>query len=195
MNLFVLPLHISQKYGPFTEGGGDVTVYAETAKYLVDHDLPGYGISDIVYDLKRYIDNPTAVLVDNKESLALFLTKLPGIPPPPIIRGTVFQLTKCILPFSLVRSLNGSFLYGATNYHVFYGVLAFQFACLLMAIWAFFRLFGFAPCYYRYFYCSDVTRFDFCVVQRLLSASHLPYDHRFIYKSYAFHNGFFPGQV
>lgn len=47
--LFILPLHMSGNYGPFTEMGGDVVVYSETPKYLVDNNLPCYGVSDIIF--------------------------------------------------------------------------------------------------------------------------------------------------
>ena len=39
-NVFLIPLHIGKNYGPFTEGGGDVSVYADLSKYLTDHSLP-----------------------------------------------------------------------------------------------------------------------------------------------------------
>ena len=45
-NIFFLPLHWNQRYGPFTEGGGDITAYSEVAKRLDDFNLSAAGFEE-----------------------------------------------------------------------------------------------------------------------------------------------------
>ena len=45
-NIFFLPLHWNQQYGPFTEGGGDITAYSDVAKRLDDFNLSAAGFEE-----------------------------------------------------------------------------------------------------------------------------------------------------
>jgi len=60
--LFFLPLFISNNYGPFTEGRGDITVYADVPEFLTDNDLTSFGqkqpnLKDIKAILNSFLDS------------------------------------------------------------------------------------------------------------------------------------------
>ena len=54
MNVFILPMHIRGHYTGFTEKGGDITIYSDISKYLVEHKEPAFGLQDGIDDLKAY---------------------------------------------------------------------------------------------------------------------------------------------
>lgn len=144
VNLFILPLHISGNYGPFTEGGGDVSVYADTPKYIADHKLPAYGIDDLFYDVNFMLNNPLSGTPDNLESFAKF-DRVAGNPP--IADCSVYRMVsgKRFSHIQYIPTGMWDFMADATNYHVFYAVMAFQYSILLLAVWAFFRRYGPVP--------------------------------------------------
>ena len=45
-NLFFIPLHIAGHYGPFSERGGDITIYSDVAKRLTDFNLNAVGLNE-----------------------------------------------------------------------------------------------------------------------------------------------------
>ncbi|MBK7056544.1 MAG: hypothetical protein IPH52_16155 [Leptospiraceae bacterium] len=54
LNVFILPMHISKHYTAFTEKGGDISIYSDISKFLVDHKEPAFGLQDGIADLKLY---------------------------------------------------------------------------------------------------------------------------------------------
>ena len=52
-NLFFIPLHLGGHYGPFSEGGGDISVYSDAAKRLTDFNLNAVGLDETSSAIKR----------------------------------------------------------------------------------------------------------------------------------------------
>lgn len=144
-NLFLLPLHIGGTYGPFTEGGGDVSIYAETAKYMVDHNLPAYGLSDLVNDIRTFISAPMEVIRYNQSNMSKVFTA--NLASPPRADASSFTLVSMqrYPSIQFAPTAMWFFLSGDMNYVVFYSTLAFFYALTLAGLWVFFRLWGLAP--------------------------------------------------
>jgi len=148
-NVFFLPLHIAGKFGPFTEGGGDISVYADVAKYLTDHELPAYGWDDLVWDITV---NKLSTISDN----AINFPKMDPVKSNP--PTAEYQSYKVVMgqrytaqQFSLIAQW--FFLAGETNYVVFYSLMAFFYALTALSLWAFFRRFGMLPAWLAFVFC------------------------------------------
>jgi hypothetical protein len=148
--VFFAPLLISHNYGPFTEGGGDITIYADTAKLLTDLRMTSLG--QVEPNLDQQVET-IKLLVDYSESsryvkFADIQSNLIGligenINPPAgnsqsyrVIQDTFFT-SIFYLPYAQFF-----FLSDATNYNVYFGLQAFIYSCLLGGIWGFFIPFG-----------------------------------------------------
>jgi hypothetical protein len=137
---FFAPLVATWNFGPFTEGGGDVSIYADTTKYLVDRDLTEFGLpsrslDDLAANLREVGRQGGGVRVGaDKSPLAN--------PPAPEYPAHRIVYTRTMSPFLYAQFATFSFLSGATNYHVYYGIQAFVYAALLMAAWSFFARYG-----------------------------------------------------
>lgn len=116
--VFFLPMLMSWTFGPFTEGGGDISIYADTAKYLVDHGLTERGLA--APDLSSAKMNPPLADYSVYRILAA---------------GTMSSYL--YTPYAML-----SFLGGATNYAVFHGVQCLAYAFLIVACWDFFARHG-----------------------------------------------------
>lgn len=119
--LFFAPLLISGKFGPFTEGGGDVSVYADVAKYIADRGL------------SVTLGDPSAIFGPGLDKLAN----------PPTADYAVLRAYLLQYASSLQFSPFGQWFWleGTTNYNFFYGTMAFEYAITLLAVWSFFRQF------------------------------------------------------
>ena len=137
---FFAPLAATWTFGPFTEGGGDVSIYADTTKYLVDRGLtefglPSRGLDDLGENLRELGRMGGGVRVGaDKSPLAN--------PPSPEYPAHRIVYTRTMSPFLYAQFATFSFLAGATNYHVYYGIQAFVYAALLAAVWSFFARYG-----------------------------------------------------
>lgn len=116
--VFFLPMLVSWTFGPFTEGGGDISIYTDTAKYLVDHGLTERGLPSP--DLLSANMNPPLADYSVYRILAA---------------GTMSAYL--YTPYAML-----SFLGGATNYAVFHGVQCLAYAFLIAACWDFFARHG-----------------------------------------------------
>ena len=116
--IFFLPLLLSWTFGPFTEGGGDISIYADTAKYLVDHGLTEAGLKSP--DTSSPLMNPP--LGDYATYRLLAAGNL-----------SRFLYT----PYAMF-----SFLAGTTNYAVFHGVQCLAYVFIIAACWDFLRRYG-----------------------------------------------------
>jgi hypothetical protein len=138
--LFFGPLVSVWTFGPFTEGGGDVSIYADTTKYLMDRGLTEFGLPS------RSLDDLGANLRELAKQGGGERTgweKDPLMnPPSPEYPAFRIVLTRTMSPFLYAQYATYSFLAGATNYHVYYGIQAFVYAALLVAVWAFFARYG-----------------------------------------------------
>ena len=138
--LFFGPFIAAQTLGPFTEGGGDVSIYADTAKYMADRGLTEFGLPS----------RDAADLAANVRELALQgggprpgADKSPLMNPPSAEYGPHrILVTRTMSPFLYTPFVAYSFLAGSTNYHVFYGLQCFVYVCLLAAVWGFFLRYG-----------------------------------------------------
>ena len=68
LNVFILPMHIAGHYTAFTEKGGDITIYSDVSKLLIDKKEPAFGLEDGIEDLISFITKPS----DMKNSMTLF---------------------------------------------------------------------------------------------------------------------------
>ncbi|MGZ5066531.1 MAG: hypothetical protein ACXWG1_13120 [Usitatibacter sp.] len=138
--VFFAPLLASRHLGPFTEGGGDVSIYADTAKYLYDRDLTEYGFA--AKGPASYWGNlKDAAGVDMHDRHAAID---PALLNPPAAEYAPYRimLARVMSPFFYAPWAMFSFLAGDTNYPVFYGLLALMYGLLLRSIWSFFRPYG-----------------------------------------------------
>ena len=146
--VFFAPLALALKSGPFTEGGGDVSIYADGTKYLVDHGLTAKGMPGALDDLRDNAKDPTLFTLDGTLAARLAMERYIAadrarINPPaadhPVYRMLTLQSMSSFLyaPYGLFF-----FLAGSTNYHVYYGVQAFVYAVLAVCAWSVFRRHG-----------------------------------------------------
>lgn len=140
-NIFFIPLHLSGNYGPFTEGGGDITVYSDVAKKLTDFDLTATGLEkeaslDERLTYVKYLMNRTI-----SERYQAFDDAL--INPP----YADFQTNKLAFNLQLntiqyAPCAQFAFFSSQNNYPVYFAIQAFLYACILLSVWGFFRRFG-----------------------------------------------------
>lgn len=147
-NVFFAPLLVVNNYGPFTEGGGDISIYADVTNILVSRKLTSNGeyghpkaipvnfvdIFDVEFD--RNILNERA-----DQRYRTFDSKTLS---PPLAEAAVNRVLalRSMTQFMYVPFAQYSFLANETNYHVFYGVQAFLYCIILVGAWSFFIIFG-----------------------------------------------------
>jgi len=145
-NIFFLPLHWNQRYGPFTEGGGDITAYSDVAKRLDDFNLSAAGFEEDA-SLRKRIEHIKPMLnqtyTDEYKALPSEFTNPPNAD---------YQTTVLAFNFSIHSSIYTSlaqfhFLSGNTNYPAYFAVSAFLYACLIASVFGFFRSYGSIPAF------------------------------------------------
>ena len=144
-NIFFLPLHWNQQYGPFTEGGGDITAYSDVAKRLDDFNLSAAGFEEGA-SLKKRIEHIKHMInqtyTDDYKALPQEFTNPPD---------AEYQTTVIAFNFGGIHSsvyapfAQFHFLSGDTNYPAYFAVSAFLYACLIACVFGFFRSFGWFP--------------------------------------------------
>lgn len=140
-SIFFLPLIMSNNYGPFTEGGGDVSIYSDTAKYLQDNHLNQLGLtSNSLADLERNIKE--IFLPKSLTERALLFDKQLMNPPSAEYANYRIVMKRTMNYFNYIPYQIYGFLGSFTNYAVYYGIQAFTYFCLLSGVWCFFRQFG-----------------------------------------------------
>jgi len=145
-NIFFLPLHWNQQYGPFTEGGGDITAYSDVAKRLDDFNLSASGfeegasLSKRIAHIKHMINN---TYTDEYKALSPEFTN----PPNADYQTTVMAFTFSIHSAIYTPLAQFHFLSGDTNYPAYFAVSAFLYACLIASVFGFFRSYGSIPAF------------------------------------------------
>lgn len=144
--IFFAPLLISTNSGPFTEGGGDISIYSDTAKYMYNAHLTGQNSESCnVSDLKdnvRKIFKPT-ISKDLKISYDESRINPPAAEYQTYrIRVNNQGIGDSPFNFMSLPYVVFEFLGGYTNYPVYYGIQAFLYLLLLSGIWYFFEKFG-----------------------------------------------------
>ena len=143
-NIFFLPLHWNQQYGPFTEAGGDITIYSDVAKRLDDFNLSAAGFEEGASLNKRiahikHMINTT--YTDEYKALPQEFTN----PPNGEYNGTFMALSFRVQNLIYNPFAQFHFLSGDTNYPAYFAVAAFLYACLIVSVYGFFRSFGSVP--------------------------------------------------
>ena len=143
-NIFFLPLHWNQQYGPFTEGGGDIGIYSDVVKRLDDFNLSAAGFGEGASLQKRihhikHMSNMT--YTDEFKALPLELIN----PPNADSHGTLYALKFVVYTPIFAPYAQFHFLSGDTNYPAYFSVQAFLYACLIASVFGFFRSFGWVP--------------------------------------------------
>ena len=116
--LFFLPMLLAWTFGPFTEGGGDISIYADTAKYLVDRGLTESGLPSK--------DASSPLMYPPQAEYAAYRV---------LAVGTLSRFLYA--PYAMF-----SFLAGATNYAVFHGVQCLMYVLAVAGCWHFFARHG-----------------------------------------------------
>lgn len=116
--VFFLPLILSWTFGPFTEAGGDISIYADTAKFMVDRGLTQAGFPS---------PDPASPLMD-----------------PPFADYAIYRIVTVgtMSKFLYTPYATFSFLAAETNYAVFHGVQGLAYVFMAAACWDFFRRHG-----------------------------------------------------
>jgi len=143
-NIFFLPLHWNQQYGPFTEGGGDITVHSDISKRLDDFNLSSTGFEEGA-SLKKRIDHikhmiNTTYTDDYKALPSKFIN-----PPNADYRTNTIAFNFSIPSSVYIPIAQFHFLSGDTSYPANFAVSAFLYACLIASVFGFFRSFGWFP--------------------------------------------------
>jgi hypothetical protein len=132
LNVFLLPMHISKHYTAFTEKGGDITIYSDISKFLVEHKEPAFGIQDGFDDLKGLFSDKFTHgdnLTDYRDVNLL---------DPPHAEYAAYRTiaTKWYTASQIVHTSQWFFL--STNHTLlFYTVLAFIYASIVALFFAF----------------------------------------------------------
>ncbi len=148
-NIFFAPLLVANNFGPFTEGGGDVSIYADVTKLYADKNLTGKGdpggLSEIGQNLKSifYINFEDAAVVTERSAKRISSYGTSSLNPP-LAESAVNRIRATQFMGSFLYTPYGSyyFLSGKNNYNVYYGIQAFLYCILLVGAWVFFRRFG-----------------------------------------------------
>jgi hypothetical protein len=143
-NLFFLPLHLAGHYGPFTEGGGDVSVYSDVAKRLTDFNLNAVGLEENASLKDRFLYIKHLI---NKDYSEKYRAEGPNFINPPLAN---YQTNKVAFnlqlnPIQYTPCAQFAFLTDKINHPVFFALLAFLYTLILASAWGFFRQFGLIP--------------------------------------------------
>jgi hypothetical protein len=143
-NLFFLPLHLAGHYGPFTEGGGDLSVYSDVAKRLTDFNLNALGLEENASLKDRFLYIKHLI---NKDYSQRYRAGGPDFINPPLAN---YQTNKIAFnlqlnPIQYTPCAQFAFLADETNHPVFFALLAFLYTLTLASSWGFFRRFGLIP--------------------------------------------------
>lgn len=142
--VFFAPLIISGNYGPFTEGGGDITIYADSAKYLVEENRTALGGTS--ESVAAIVSNFKDAFTSKDVSQGSIETVDKNRMDPPAAEYQIYRLTRYITHYRLLYIPNAAyqFISHPTNYPVYFGIQAFLYVCILAAIWSLFYPFGIA---------------------------------------------------
>lgn len=140
---FFAPLFIANNFGPFTEGGGDISIYADTAKFLQDKHLTGLGhpvqnFSETLASIRDLITQAVSHFYDGK------IKYDPILHNPPAAEYANYRLTLLNNMNPLIYAPYAAYglLASQTNYVVYFAIQAFFFYCMLAGIWYFFLQFS-----------------------------------------------------
>lgn len=140
--VFFAPLIISGNYGPFTESGGDITIYSDSAKLLVDEHRTALGAN-----------SKNVAIILNNFKMAFASRDIPiepenelksNLSDPPAAEYPNYRLNRILKDYRLlyVPSAVYQIISYPNNYPAYFAVQAFIYICILFAVSAFFRPFG-----------------------------------------------------
>ncbi len=133
LNIFILPMHISKHYTAFTEKGGDITIYSDISKFLVEHKEPAFGLQDGIADFTNLVTDPLHAVSDN-----LIDHRDVELLDPPSAEYASYRViaTKWYTSSQIVLNAEWFFLSKDVAL-IFYVVLAFIYASLLAVFFAY----------------------------------------------------------
>ena len=145
----LFPLIISGNFGPFTEGGGDVSIYADVAKLYTDEGLTSKGDSSDLHNIKKntldlfHVDTD-AESRDKRETERAAGFSYESVSPPTAEWGVnSIRSAQLMGPFLITPYGAYSFLSKKlSNYNVYYGIQTFLYCLILACAWSIFRVFG-----------------------------------------------------
>ena len=144
-NLFFIPLHFGGHYGPFSEGGGDISVYSDAAKRLTDFNLNAVGL-DETSSIKTRLQGIKELI--NKDYSDWYKAQGSDFINPPKAN---YQTNKLVFNFQIYKLFQYTpcaqfaFLSSETNHPIFFALLAFLYSLILISSWGFFRSYGRIP--------------------------------------------------
>jgi hypothetical protein len=151
--IFFAPLASKQRFGPFTEGGGDVNIYADSALYLDARALSARGTpastwADFEANVREVLDSTIDADLSNRRAMARYEAADAVELNPPSAENATYRavVMRSFSPLLYAPYVAFAFLAGATNYHVYYGLQAFIYALVIVCGWAAFRRWGRAAC-------------------------------------------------
>jgi hypothetical protein len=151
--IFFSPLAVKQRFGPFTEGGGDVSIYADTSLYLGNlgwsaRGTPASTPRDFAANFRDTIDTTIDYNLSVMRALARYEKADRAPMNPPAAENAIYRavVLRSFSPFLYVPYVAFDFLRGDTNYHVYYGFQALVYALLIACGWATFRRYGRGAC-------------------------------------------------
>jgi hypothetical protein len=133
LNVFILPMHISKHYTAFTEKGGDITIYSDISKFLVDHKEPAFGLQDGIADFTNLVTDPLYTILDNMKDY-----RDVELLDPPSAEYASYRViaTKWYTSSQIVLNAEWFFLSGNISL-IFYVLLAFIYASIIALFFAY----------------------------------------------------------
>src|SRR5438105_735848 len=144
---FFAPLIAANNYGPFTEGGGDVTIYADGTHYLTERHLTSRGAParSSLSEFLRTVREATGSDFDAKLRAKLARERLEAgdrsLMNPPFAESGIYRLilSQSTSPYPYPPYGEFYFLDTTNNYHVYFGVQAFLYGILAASAFYAFR--------------------------------------------------------
>lgn len=141
---FFAPLFMVASFGPFTEGSGDITIYSDTPKLLTDGRMtafgqPSRGFEHVLPNLRSLLDLRTHDRYARyHDAQAAFIDAHRDRYNPP---AADYQTVRAVADifFTSIYYAPYAMLYfasGETNYPAYFGVQAFLYAVMAIALWA-----------------------------------------------------------
>ena len=148
--LFFAPLIAANQYGPFTESGGDITIYSDGSQLMVEKGLTSFGqpprLESAGSNLRALL-GATDRLEWSAQLRERLMEEFRARINPPAAEFAARRLVADLFFSSIYYAPYAQFqpFLGALNYPAFFGVEAFFYSALLLCLWHFFRPFGRAP--------------------------------------------------
>lgn len=146
--VFFAPNIVGNSYGPFTEGGGDVSIYADVSKLLTDKNLTEYGNEGGPKEIVSNISEVFAMNLGPEGMNQVRAKRYKEIDPEAFNAnhgdGAAHRIIASQLMSAFLYAPFGqyNFLAGTNNYAVYFAIQAFLYGIMLTAMWTFCNPYG-----------------------------------------------------